>query len=362
MTDIKSAEDIKPGSVPALARGQKSGLDLTLYGGRVLPQTFGQVVEFAQMMCKGGVAIPKHLRENPGACLSVIQRSMAWEMDPWAVATKTYAVNDILAYEAQLIAAVVKKWAPIREKVIPYKFEGEGMDMSCSILLHHIETGEEIYYQSPKIRDIEPRNSPLWKTEKQQQLSYYSIRALARRHFAEILLGVYDREEAYAMKDITPQEPTPNYLVEDETELPRRAPESAASEVDGEAGRESPADSTIKVTPLQERVVVSVGGKTVTRNGEPIEAGDLKVGETYEFDRNTGEILDGVREDDPPEEVITPEKMAENMVKAINGFTSKVHLEDWQNESNADINALPKPLYKVVKKALDDKHLDLLPL
>ena len=105
MTDMKSAEDIKPGNVPALQRGQKSGLDLTLYGGRVLPQTFGQVVEFAQMMCKGGVAIPKHLRENPGACLSVIQRSMAWEMDPWAVATKTYAVNDILAYEAQLIAA-----------------------------------------------------------------------------------------------------------------------------------------------------------------------------------------------------------------------------------------------------------------
>lgn len=330
MTDMKSAENIKPGNVPALARGQKSGLDLTLYGGRVLPQTFGQVVEFAQMMCKGGVAIPKHLRDNPGACLSVIQRSMAWEMDPWAVATKTYAVNDILAYEAQLIAAVVKKWAPIKERVIPYKFEGEGDNMSCSILLHHIETGEEIYYQSPQIKDIQPRNSPLWKTERQQQLSYYSIRALARRHFAEILLGVYDREEAYAMKDITPAEPAkvPNFLNEEE-------PESK---------------TVMAVDPAAPNGDKSVMVEAETENGKITI---VSMGEVIEHDAQTGEII---------EETITPEKMAENMVKAINGFTSKVHLEDWQNLSNGDINALPKPLYKVVKKALDDKHLELLPL
>ncbi len=52
--------------IAKLEKGQKVGMDLQLYAGRVMPTTFGQVVEFSQMMCKGGLAIPKHLRDNPG--------------------------------------------------------------------------------------------------------------------------------------------------------------------------------------------------------------------------------------------------------------------------------------------------------
>jgi len=217
-TTLHPAPDLPPGNVPALPRGQKVGEGLSLYNGRVMPQTFGQVMEFALMMCKGGLALPKHLRDNPGSCLRVIQQSMAWEMDPWAVASKTYSVNDILAYEAQLIAAVIKRWAPIKERVIPYVFTGEGGELQCSITVHHAETGEAIPYVSPKKKDISPQNSPLWKVDPQQQLGYYSIRALARRHFPEILLGVYDREEVLAMKDVTPDKPVTNFLNDDEAE------------------------------------------------------------------------------------------------------------------------------------------------
>lgn len=345
MTDIKSAEDLKPGNVPALRRGEKSGLDLTLYGGRVLPQTFGQVVEFAQMMCKGGVAIPKHLRENPGACLSVIQRSMAWEMDPWAVATKTYAVNDILAYEAQLIAAVVKKWAPIKEKVIPYKFEGEGAEMSCSITLHHIETGEEIYYQSPKIKDIEPKNSPLWKTEKQQQLSYYSIRALCRRHFAEILLGVYDRDEAYAMRDVTPPKVVDNMLNDDppgealEGEMQDRLGHPIVIETKAEI------KARLNDSALSPGADGKAGDDATVESQSPAEPA---------HNPETGELFDNVEET-----VITPELLTSNMVKSIKGFTDKVMLEEYQHTNQVAINGLPAALSKQVRKALSDRHIDL---
>lgn len=191
---------------------QRVGQSLALHGGRILPETFGQVIEFSRLMAEAGVAVPKHLRGFPGVCMSVIQRSLAWEMDPWAVATKTYAVNDILAYEAQLIAAVVMKWAPLKEKVIAPIYEGAAGARTCSFHLHHKETGEEINYTSPKVGEIKVKNSPLWTSDVDQQLFYYSIRAMARRFFPGLLMGVYDREEALAMKDITPKEPVNNLL------------------------------------------------------------------------------------------------------------------------------------------------------
>lgn len=295
MTDELQGRAIEP-----LKKGEKVGMSMALYAGRVMPETFGQVVEFAQMMCKAGLAIPKHLRDQPGICMSVIQRSLAWEMDPWGVATKTYAVNDILAFESQLIAAVVKKWAPIKEKVIPYKFTGDGPNLVCSITLHHAETGEEISYETPKLSEITPKNSPLWKSDPRQQIGYYAIRALARRHFPEILMGVYDREEVAAMRDITPSSPVDNYLNDD------------APAVDGE------------VIPPK-------------RDAGP-----------------------GTQQAEEPEEVqITPDMIAANLEKAIRGHTDKRSLEKWQHESAADLNALPSDLLKRVRKVLFDRHVEL---
>lgn len=312
--DEKTVVELKPVEVPVLPKGVKVGTGLSLYAGRVMPETFGQVIEFSQMMCKGGLAIPKHLRDNPGSCLRIIQQSIAWEMDPWAVASKTYSVNDILAYEAQLIAAVIKKWAPIKERVIPYKYEDQGVNMTCSITLHHAETGEEVTYKSPTISDIQPKNSPLWKTDPQQQLGYYSIRALARRHFPEILLGVYDREEVLAMKDITPKDAQHvDNLLTDHPDEP----------VEGEV-----------IPPKR-----SAGPGT-----EPPEESGGQTGDS-----------------DPPteESPVTPKMIADNLVSSIEGFTSKVMLEEWQHENAKTMNELPAEEGKRVRKALADRHFEL---
>ena len=75
-------------------------------GGMLMPQTFGDVVSFSEIMARSQHAIPKHLRDVPGACLAVTMQAMRWEMDPFAVASKSYNVKDIIAYEAQLVAAI----------------------------------------------------------------------------------------------------------------------------------------------------------------------------------------------------------------------------------------------------------------
>jgi hypothetical protein len=143
-------------------------------------------------MCKADIALPKHLRGNAGACMAVALQALEWQMSPFA---------------AQLIAAVVNTRSGIEGR-LKYRFEGDGDAMKCFVI-GKID-GEELDYESPAIGSIHPKNSPLWKTNPQQQLGYYSARAWARRHTPEVILGVYDREEAETFqgpdnaKDVTP--------------------------------------------------------------------------------------------------------------------------------------------------------------
>jgi len=115
-------------SVPTASLGKDLVMSSDGMGNIPVPHNLGQVVEFAQVMCKADKAIPKFLRENPGGCMAVAMRAFRWEMDPFAVADKCYEVNDRLAYEAQLIAAVINRHAPLKEKA-SIEFTGKGSDL-----------------------------------------------------------------------------------------------------------------------------------------------------------------------------------------------------------------------------------------
>lgn len=171
----------------------------------------GQVMEFAKTMAVAQIAIPKHLRGNPGACLGICIQAVEWEMSPFAVANKSYSVNDRLAYEAQLIAAVILRRAPIKGR-FKVEFKGEGAARVCRVWANLREEGETVEYVSPPFGSINPKNSPLWKTDPDQQQFYYSCRALCRRHFPDVLLGVYAVDEyepplvdGSNVRDVTPK-------------------------------------------------------------------------------------------------------------------------------------------------------------
>jgi hypothetical protein len=284
--------------IQALPRGQTTGKALDLYAGRIMPQNFGQVIEFAQMMAKSDLAIPKHLRGNPGACMAIIQRCLAWEIDPWAAATKTYLVNDQLAYEAQLIVAVVNRKAPIQGRLVPV-FQGEGQERVC-VLEPKSGEGQVLPYKSPKVKDISPKNSPLWKNDPDQQLFYTSARAWCRRYFPEILLGVYDREEVMAMKDITPDKPVDNFL-EDE--------------------------------PSQPQTLMDIVGD------KPIDPDDV----------SQPSVVDET----------DPEDWLNVILRAIAGHSDPVLLEQWQHDNHGRLNSLPPDMLMQVRKALADKLFEL---
>ncbi|SCM71665.1 conserved hypothetical protein [uncultured Pleomorphomonas sp.] len=168
----------------------------------IVPQSLKEIVDFAALMASSRTAVRKHLRDNPGACFSVAMLAFRTGMDPFALANKSYEVNDQIAYEAQAVAAIIIKNAPIVDRP-EYSYSGTGQSRRCTVTVT-AKSGKAYSYESPELKDINPKNSPLWKTDPDQQLGYYSVRALARRHFPDVIMGVYDVDEAESMRDVTP--------------------------------------------------------------------------------------------------------------------------------------------------------------
>lgn len=167
-------------------------------------ETMVQVMEFAKMMAVADIAVPPHLRGNPGACLAVALQAVEWNFSPFAVANKSYSVNNRLAYESQLVQAVILQRAPIKGR-FNVEYIGEGGKRRCKITAELLDGGE-VEYISPEFDRIQPKNSPLWKSDPDQQQFYMAGRALCRRHFPDVLLGVYAKDELEdSPKDITPK-------------------------------------------------------------------------------------------------------------------------------------------------------------
>jgi hypothetical protein len=182
-------------------------------------ETMRDILEFAKVMAVSGVAVRKHLRNNSGACAAVCMQAARWNMDPFAVANKSYEVNDQLAYESQLITAVINTRAPILGR-LRVSFVGEAGNRRCVASAIFVGDTEPTTVSSPPIGSIKPKNSPLWVSDPDQQLAYYTQRAWARRCCPEVLLGVYDPDEISevgpdAARDVTPPRPTRAQFVED---------------------------------------------------------------------------------------------------------------------------------------------------
>jgi hypothetical protein len=168
-----------------------------------------QVMDFAKAMAVANIGVRQHLRGNVGACLAITVQAIEWGMSPFAVASKSYSVNNQIAYEAQLINAVILRRAPIAGR-FKISYSGAGNNRVCTVALAMRDGTPDATYESPTFGTIQPKNSPLWKTDPDQQQFYYSSRALCRRHFPDVLLGVYAVDELIDSEPEPPRTPRGN--------------------------------------------------------------------------------------------------------------------------------------------------------
>ncbi|MGF6957967.1 RecT family recombinase [Paraburkholderia youngii] len=187
------------------------------------PGLLQQIEHLATMMADGGIAVPEHLRGKKGACFALTTQAIRWQMDPFAVASKTHVTKSgQLGYDGQLIAAVVNARAPIRGRPV-YEFIGDWSKVLGKVEERRSEKSGGVFYVATYSKKDEeglgvivsatfrgedeprtvqvmmsqayPRFSTQWATDPQQQIGYLAIRKWARRHAPDVLLGVYTPEE-----------------------------------------------------------------------------------------------------------------------------------------------------------------------
>lgn len=179
-----------------------------------------RIVHFAELMASAKASIPQELQNNTGDCLAVCLQAAAWQMNPFAVAQKTHVIKGKLGYEAQLVNAVITRWAPIQGR-LSYTFsdgweritgktqikqgkngdyqvpawaakDEEGLWCEVSGLLHDENQPRTLRVM---LTQAWPRQSTNWANDPKQQLAYAAVKRWARLHCPDVILGIYTPEE-----------------------------------------------------------------------------------------------------------------------------------------------------------------------
>ena len=185
------------------------------------PQSLAAIQAFSQVMASGMATVPEHLRGNPSDCMAITMQAMQWQMNPYAVAQKTFVVNGVLGYEAQLVNAVISTRGPLTGR-IEYDWFGPWEKIIGKFDIRKNDKGKEYRVPGWKLADengigvrvwatlrgetkprelvlllaqARTRNSTLWADDPRQQLAYLALKRWARLYCPEVILGVYTRDE-----------------------------------------------------------------------------------------------------------------------------------------------------------------------
>jgi hypothetical protein len=158
----------------------------------LMPTNMDSAIRLADMMARGKIGIPEHLRNNPGDCLLIVEQAMRWGMSPFAVAACTSVISGKLNFEGKIVAAALNG-SGIMAARLEYEYSGTGPDLA--VMVRGTIKGEA----KPReiklwLREAKTTNG-MWVKQPEQQLCYAGTRVWARRHAPEVMLGVYSPEE-----------------------------------------------------------------------------------------------------------------------------------------------------------------------
>ncbi len=205
------------GAVSRDARRQElAALTFRPNGQMFQPKDGRELMDMANLMSTAGFMVKDIYRGNPGASMALIAICAPYGLNPLQVSWKTYKASKSddapIAFEAQVITAMLNASGAVKGG-LRYRFEGEGEHRVCIASGVLVGSDEPLEVRSPPLGKITPKNSPLWKSDSDQQQCYYTGRNWARRYKPEMLLGVYDVDEMEGVRigpdnarDVTPRE------------------------------------------------------------------------------------------------------------------------------------------------------------
>lgn len=192
------------------------------------PAVMDRMERMANMMASAKINVPMHFRGSPGDCFAVVMQATTWGMNPYIVAQKTFNINGVLGYEAQLVSAVINdsgavkdrfhfEWFGQWEKIIGKFKEVESRtkkddngnpkkyivpawnqqdEVGLGIRVWATIKGED----EPRVLELlltqaRTRNSTLWTEDPKQQIAYLAQKRWARLYCPDVILGVYTPDE-----------------------------------------------------------------------------------------------------------------------------------------------------------------------
>lgn len=220
-----------PDMLPAAETQDKFSVQSIIFDAKM----YEALDRMAHLMASSKCTIPAHLQNKPSDCFAILMQAMRWNMDPYAVAQKTFVVQQsgILSYESQLIISVINTRAPLAERLnyewfgpwdqVIGKFKTETSksgntwqkagwskqdEQGCGVRVYaRLKDEEEPRVLELLLSQATVRNSTLWASDPKQQLAYLAAKRWARLHAPEVVLGLYspdELEDRNAFKDITP--------------------------------------------------------------------------------------------------------------------------------------------------------------
>lgn len=260
------------------------------------PQYLTAISNFAQVMASGIATVPKHLQGNPADCMAIAMQAAQWQMNPFAVAQKTFTVNGVLGYEAQLVNAVITTRGPLQGR-LEFDWFGPWDKVIGKFDIRKNDKGQEYRVSGWKLADEqgigirawatlkgedEPRelvlllaqartrNSTLWADDPRQQLAYLAVKRWARLYCPEVILGVYSRDE---LEDRQEKEINPNQQAE-------RVSVSQLTGANKEDGRRSapPVDAAGSAAEFRKAIADASSAEQTTQIRANIESEKSKLG------------------------------------------------------------------------------------
>lgn len=238
-----------------------------------MPSSMAEAMEVAKLMSQSTFVAPC-LRGKPGDCLAVVLQSCRWGADPFAVGNKVYFVNDRMAFEAQLVDAILNT-SRVLDGRLEVEWDGKDAALVCTVT-GKIKGDPKIHKVWQEINTLTVKNSPLWKSSPRQQIGYYTKRMWARLHAPEVLLGIYTPDDFYEQEQ---KQSDGSYVARSMTARPTRAGMAALQEREQTGGQ--PAEGSAAPAPEAEQ---SAAGHTQNQAGEGDSQGEQSAGDESNAD------------------------------------------------------------------------------
>jgi hypothetical protein len=169
-------------------------------------QTETEVFELMQRQAKlyaASTMAPDHYRGNVSNCFFAFEYAKALNISPVLFMQKSYALKGKIGIEAQLAVSLVNRSGKIKDRIM-YEFSGSGDDRKCrayAVTESGVTCDAECSVQLAKNMGWFQR-SDHWKHNTDQMLAYRAASLMTRRHFPEIIGGLYTVDELRDMEAI----------------------------------------------------------------------------------------------------------------------------------------------------------------